>query len=171
MLAQRMAAMIAWSIVGLVGVYGVAYAGDDQAPHGHLEGQILVTQELLPRAASPERTIELFERSRQDVIRSDDDGATRWSFRFMAFMKEEPRTGQLSLELYRAEDDSWVASNRLFASPRMSILSGRASFSADDGVELGLNYKVKLVAERADERVVLAETRLVTEAPLRVASR
>jgi hypothetical protein len=175
MLAQRIARVVSWSIVvvlgGVFGLVSVAHAGGEASPHGHLEGQILVTQELLPRSSSAERTIELFEQNRQDVVQSDDDAATRWSFRFMAFMTEEPRTGQLSLELYRADDERWVASTRLFASPRMTILSGRASFSADEGVEVGLNYKLKLVAERAGERVVLAETRLITEAPMRVASR
>ncbi len=157
------------SMVLVFGLLGFAHA-DGGERLAELEGQILVTQDPLPNVASPERTIEHFQEYRQDVIVSDDD-ATRWSFRFMAFMTEEPRTGELSLELYRADDDSWVASSRLYASPRMTILSGRASLSADDGVEVGLSYKLKLVAERGGERVVLAQTRVVTDAPPRLASR
>jgi hypothetical protein len=169
MLAMQFARVVSWSVV-VVGFLGLAHAGDEAAPHAHVEGQILVTQAPLPRAAGPEKTIELFQENRQDVITADDD-AGRWSFRFMAFMTEEPRTGELSLDVHRADDDRWVASTRLFASPRLTILSGRASISADDGVEPGGQYELKLVAERSGERIVLARTRLATEAPPRVASR
>ena len=163
--------MVVVSVGFVVGFLGLAQAEHLESSLDRFEGQILITQELLPRSASAERTIELFERGRQEVLTSADDDATRWDFRFMGFLTEEPRTGELSLDFYRVEDGKWLSSQRLFASPRMRVLSGPASLSAADGVEVGLSYKLKLVAERDGKRVVLAETRLITEAPPRLASR
>lgn len=171
MLAHRFARVVTWSVVAALGSLGLAHAGENESHLAHLDGQILITQQPLPNAASPERQIEFFETHRQDVITADEHDEGRWTFRYMAFMTETPRTGELTLELRRAEDDEWITSTRLFASPRLTILSGRASVSADSGVQVGEPYKVALVARRDGERVVLAETRLVTELPPRVASR
>ncbi len=152
----------------IVGMVASAHADEvAQKVQKAFRGTILVTAEPLPEpAGDAETTIAQFRKATDHPLAAREvGGVPTWSFHYTAFLKSKPATSSLTLEFYTDDAERrYAASERLLdVDPSLTILSGHATVTEDDGLDRDRRYVVKLVGKVKGKDVTLAQTKLTTK--------
>lgn len=133
------------------------------------KGRLLVTTDnpLSTSYDSDAAMIKAYEKANVTVLKSYEggEGVAVWSFYFMAFMSQSPRSSTLSLDFYMVEGSkkTYVANKRLNGvDNKLRLLSSRVELSEDDNLNKGRTYEVRLTVQRGKREVILAKTTLKT---------
>jgi hypothetical protein len=133
-------------------------------------GRLIVTTDsaLSTSYESDAEMIKAIDKANVKVLKSYEggEGVAVWSFYFMAFMSQSPRTTALSLDFYMVEGSkkTYVANKRLTGvDSKLRLLSTRVELSEDDNLNKGRTYEVRLTAKRGKREVILAKTTLKTK--------
>lgn len=136
---------------------------------GKFKGRLLITTDApLPTSFGSEgEMIKAYEKANVKSLKSYDGsgGVAVWSFYFMAFMSQPPRSTNLSLDFYLVEGSkrTYVANERLRGvDPKLRLLSTRIEITEDDNLNKGRTYEVRLTTRRGKRDLILAKTTLKT---------
>lgn len=145
----------------------VAQAGKPRTVRDAFAGHIVIsTSPLRPAGETEAEMIEDIRKAEVNVIAArdaGDDEVVSWSFFFTAFLDKQPRTSELSLDVYAAEGDKrYITSKRMMGiDPRLQILGSDMALTEEDGVKPGARYRLVLTGQVGNREVTFA-TAVVT---------
>lgn len=133
------------------------------------KGRLILTTDspLSTSYDSDSAMIKAYEKANVKVLKSYEggEGVAVWTFYFMAFMKQSPRTSNLSLDFYMVQGGkkTYVANKRLTGvDTKLRLLSSRIDISEDDNLNKGRTYEIRLTAQRGKREIILAKTTVKT---------
>lgn len=163
---MRPAAIISTSVLVLSLAAAASRADVPLSVQKQLKGQMFVSLEPLPQSADSDAAlIKALKKANQTELKHiTADGVPTWRFHVLAFMKQKPGVGQISLDFYLDDKShAFVAQERLAGIDKgLSLLDAQVDLSEDDGLAANKSYIVKLTAEARGREVVLATTKLRT---------
>ncbi|HLU66921.1 MAG TPA: hypothetical protein VKZ63_11635 [Kofleriaceae bacterium] len=131
-----------------------------------MKGKIVISASGLPDTTGDDAaTLRALKKAGAAPLAHEKvNGVPTWRFDFIAFMKRKPNAKMVSLDFYRDDKSkAFVAQERLAGiDPSLTLLQSTAELSADDGLEPGKRYIVKLAATVNGKEVVLATTKVQT---------
>jgi hypothetical protein len=144
----------------------VAQAGKPRTVRDAFSGQIVIsTSPLRPAGETDAEMIEGIRKAHaSELTARDGDGEEQsWTFFFTAFLDKQPRTSELSLDVYAAEGDKrYITSKRMMGiDPRLQILGSDMTLTEEDGVKPGARYRLVLTGQVGNRELTFA-TAVVT---------
>jgi hypothetical protein len=145
----------------------VAQAGKPRTVRDAFSGHIVIsTSPLRPAGETEAEMIDGIRKAEVHEIAARDAGEDEeasWSFFFTAFLDKQPRTSELSLDVYAAEGDKrYIMSKRMMGiDPRLQILGSDMSLTEEDGVKPGARYRLVLTGQVGNRELTFA-TAVVT---------
>jgi hypothetical protein len=147
-------------IVAVFAVFagGVASADISKNVITAFRGQLVITKGELPDGKSDKDTIAKIKAAKLTELKGEVNGDVKmWTFNYAAFLS---KTGATSLKLEFWKDGKQYAADKSLSGvdPKSSLLTGEISIDADENIDEGKSYVLKLVA---GGKTTVAQTTLV----------
>jgi hypothetical protein len=109
-------------------------------------GQLVITKGELPDGKNDKDTIAKIKAAKLTELKGEVNGDVKmWTFNYAAFLS---KTGATSLKLEFWKDGKQYAADKNLSGvdPKSSLLTGEISIDADENIDEGKSYVLKLVA-------------------------
>jgi hypothetical protein len=148
-------AVIVAVVAALAG--GVASADMSKGVIAQFRGQLVITKGELPEGKSEKETIAKIKAAKLTELKGEVNGDVKqWTFNYAAFLSKTGATA-LKLEFWK-EGKTYAADKSLSGvDPKSALLTGEISIDADENIDEGKSYTIKLVAGNA----TVAQTTLI----------
>jgi hypothetical protein len=137
---------------------GVASADMSKNVIAAFRGQIIVTKGELPEGKTEKETIAKIKAAKLGELKGEVNGDVKaWTFNYAAFLS---KTGATALKLEFWKDGKQYAADKSLSGvdPKSPILTGEITIDADENIDDGKSYVLKLVAGKD---AVVATTTLI----------
>lgn len=149
-------AVIAAAAAVLAG--GVASAEISKGVIASFRGQLVITKGELPEGKGDKETIAKIRAANLSELKGEVNGDVKqWTFNYAAFLT---KTGATSLKLEFWRDGKQYAADKSLSGvdPKSALLTGEITIDADENIDDGKQYVLKLVA---GSNTVVAQTKLL----------
>ena len=125
---------------------GVASAEISKNVIAAFRGQLIITKGELPEGKGDKETIAKIKAAKITELKGEVNGDVKqWTFTYAAFLS---KTGATSLKLEFWKDGKQYAADKSLSGvdPKSALLTGEISIDADENIDDGKSYVLKLVA-------------------------
>jgi len=125
---------------------GIASADMSKNVIATFKGQLVITKGELPEGKTEKDTIAKIKAAKLGELKGEMNGDVKtWTFNYAAFLS---KTGANALKLEFWKDGKQYAADKSLSNvdPKSSLLTGEISIDADENIDDGKSYTLKLVA-------------------------
>ena len=144
-------------LAALALVAGTAFA----AGAGKLKGQILVSDEPVPKLDDEDKMADVLHKWQKATIEKPKDSDT-WSFHMVSFPERKPGVTTLSLLFYDVSGGKakYLTSKDISCDAGAEILASDVDVDAEDGIKPGMKVDITLAKIVGGHQTDLAKTKL-----------